>query len=120
MQKTLKSILSQPQLEVSEYFAGSAVLTNSAKLSLYKKSRNSGVSADILEEVFFRGYAGWESSHGGSAEQAGFNRVNSFISGGAATVLDKDLSGMSEAPEVAEQSTLHIVKRVIREAKGKQ
>ncbi len=118
MQKTLKKILS-PQLEVSEHFAGSAVLTNNAQLSLYKKSRNSGVSVDILEEVFYRGYAGWEDQHGGTAEQAGFNRVNSFIAGGYAADLDKDLSGKSEAPEVVENTTLHIVKRVIKEAKGK-
>lgn len=116
MKKTL-NILLNPQLEVSEHFAGSAVLTNSAKLSLYKKSRKSNISAGILEEVFYRGYAGWEDIHGGTAEQAGFNRVNSFIAGGGARSLDKDLSGWSEAPE-APATTLDIVRKVIREAQG--
>ena len=63
-----------------------------AKLSLYKKSVNSGISANILEEVYFRGYKTWNESFGGTPEQFAFDRVNSFISGGfAAERLDSDL-----------------------------
>ena len=31
-------------------------LSDNAKLSLYKKSQKSGISTDILEEVYRRGY----------------------------------------------------------------
>jgi hypothetical protein len=73
-----------PQLE-------SAVLTDKAKLSLYKKSVKSGIPAGILEEVYNRGYNTWNQSFGYSPEQFAFDRVNSFISGGFAVQLDEDL-----------------------------
>lgn len=73
-----------PQLE-------SAVLTDKAKLSLYKKSVNSGIPANILEEVYQRGVDTWNPTFGYSPEQFGFDRVNSFISGGFALKLDEDL-----------------------------
>jgi hypothetical protein len=82
----------EPQLEVVEQLAGFAVaLTNEAKLSLYKKSQKSGISTDILEEVYYRGYTIWNESFNGTPEQFGFDRVNSFISGGFAAELDEDL-----------------------------
>jgi len=81
-----------PQLVFAEQTAGSAiVLTNEAKLSLYKKSQKSGYSTDILEEVYRRGYRIWNESFGQTAEQFAFDRVNSFISGGFAADLDDDL-----------------------------
>lgn len=71
---------------------GSAItLSNKAKISLYKKSVNSGISADILEEVYSRGFVTWNESFGGTPEQFAFDRVNSFISGGFAADLDEDL-----------------------------
>ena len=69
----------------------SVVLTDKAKLSLYKKSQNSGYSIDILEEVYRRGHSIWNESFGGSPESFAFDRVNSFISGGFAEMLDEDL-----------------------------
>ena len=66
-------------------------LTDKAKLSLYKKSQNSGYSVDILEEVYRRGHHCWNESFGGTAEQFAFDRVNSFIAGGFAAELDEDL-----------------------------
>ncbi|CAB4162309.1 hypothetical protein UFOVP787_29 [uncultured Caudovirales phage] len=78
----------RPRLES----AGSAIaLTNEQKLSLYKKSQKSGISTDILEEVYRRGYSIWNESFGQTAEQFAFDRVNSFISGGFAAELDEDL-----------------------------
>lgn len=72
--------------------AKSAVaLTNEAKLSLYKKSQKSGISTDILEEVYRRGHNTWSEVFGGTPEQFAFDRVNSFISGGFAAELDEDL-----------------------------
>lgn len=67
------------------------VLTDKAKLSLYKKSQKSGISTDILEEVYRRGVITWVEEFGGSPEQFGFDRVNSFIAGGFAVELDEDL-----------------------------
>jgi len=81
-----------PQLVFAEQTAGSVVvLTNEQKLSLYKKSQKSGISTDILEEVYRRGYSIWNESFGQTAEQFAFDRVNSFIAGGFAAELDEDL-----------------------------
>jgi hypothetical protein len=81
-----------PQLVVAEQYSSSAVaLTNEQKLSLYKKSQKSGISTDILEEVYYRGYSIWNESFGQNAEQFAFDRVNSFIAGGFAADLDNDL-----------------------------
>jgi hypothetical protein len=66
-------------------------LTDRAKLSLYKKSQNSGISTDILEEVYRRGYRCWTEAFGGTPEQFAFDRVNSFIADGFAAQLDEDL-----------------------------
>lgn len=84
--------LSDSRLKVVEQLDGSVIpLSNKAKLSLYKKSLNSGIGADILEEVYVRGYSTWNESFHGTPEQFAFDRVNSFISGGFATELDEDL-----------------------------
>jgi len=82
----------EPQSVVAEHFAGSDIsLTNEQKLSLYKKSQKSGISTDILEEVYRRGYSIWKSTFSETPEQFAFERVNSFIAGGFATMLDEDL-----------------------------
>jgi hypothetical protein len=81
-----------PQLVFVEQTTGSAVvLTNEQKLSLYKKSQKSSISTDILEEVYRRGYSIWNESFGQTVDQFAFDRVNSFIAGGFAADLDKDL-----------------------------
>lgn len=67
------------------------IINNSTKLSLYKKSQKSGISVDILEEVYRRGYSIWNDSFDGTPEQFAFDRVNSFIAGGFALQLDEDL-----------------------------
>ena len=66
-------------------------LSDNAKLSLYKKSQKSGISTDILEEVYRRGYNTWTEAFSGTPEQFAFDRVNSFIAGGFALDLDEDL-----------------------------
>jgi hypothetical protein len=92
MVKQLQSILDS-QLETAKRLSESAVvLTDKQKLSLYKKSQNSGISVDILEEVYRRGYVTFnEQSFAGTQEQFAFDRVNSFIAGGFAMELDEDL-----------------------------
>ena len=66
-------------------------LTIKAKLSLYKKSQQSGIDVGTLEEVYSRGFNTWTRDDYRSPQQLGFDRVNSFISGGEAVVLDEDL-----------------------------
>jgi hypothetical protein len=66
------------------------ILTKNAKIALYNKSKQSGYSTDILEEVYTRGYDNWDRVNN-SPEQSGFDRVNSFISDGYAKELDEDL-----------------------------
>lgn len=67
------------------------ILTDKARLSLYKKSASSGISTGILEEVYSRGFESWDDSLDCTPEQLGFDRVNSFIAGGFAAQLDEDL-----------------------------
>jgi len=81
----------EPQLVIAERNESAVVLTNEQKLSLYKKSQKTGISTDILEEVYRRGHVIWKESFGQTAEQFAFDRVNSFIAGGFAADLDEDL-----------------------------
>ena len=89
MYRRFKTFDPQPEVEVR--LGESVNLTDKAKLSLYKKSQNSGIPTDILEEVYRRGHSIWDEYFGGTAEQFGFDRVNSFIAGGFAMDLDEDL-----------------------------
>jgi hypothetical protein len=92
MVKQLQSILDS-QLEPATRLSESVVaLTDKQKLSIYKKSQNSGIPVDILEEVYRRGFITFnKESFAGTPEQFAFDRVNSFISGGFAMELDEDL-----------------------------
>lgn len=60
--------------------------------ALQNKSAKSGIPVSTLAEVFNRGYSAWDKSKKCNAEQYGFSRVNSFISGGKAYELDIDLA----------------------------
>ena len=52
--------------------------------ALRKKSEKTGISYDILKQVYDRGIAAWKTGHrpGASQHQWAFARVNSFIMGG--------------------------------------
>lgn len=91
MVKKFKTYDIRPSVVKEQGKVVTSALTNEAKLSLYKKSQKSGISTDILEKVYFRGYSIWNESFGQTAEQFAFDRVNSFISGGFASQLDDDL-----------------------------
>jgi hypothetical protein len=81
-----------PQLVIAEHLGlSAAALTDKQKLSLYKKSQQSGYSTNILEEVYQRGVMSWENSTNKTPEQYAFDRVNSFISDGLAAEIDEDL-----------------------------
>jgi LysM repeat protein len=67
------------------------ILSDKARLSLYKKSSASNISTGILEEVYRRGFESWDDELNCTPEQLGFDRVNSFIAGGFAAELDEDL-----------------------------
>jgi hypothetical protein len=60
--------------------------------ALLSKAEKSGVDVDIIFEVFARGYEQNEDIN------EAFNRVNSFIAGGKAADMDKDLSEKVKAP----------------------
>ena len=87
-----------PQLVFAEQTESAIALTNEQKLSIYKKSQKSGISTDILEEVYRRGYHIWNESFGQTADQFAFDRVNSFIAGGFAAELDEDLMEKIKEP----------------------
>jgi len=77
--------LSSPQLAIREQSGVVVALSTKQIVSLYKKSEQSDIPFDILREVYQRGYSD------SASEQVAFNRVNSFIAGGAAMKLDMDL-----------------------------
>jgi len=79
------SLHTSPQLEFSKQNGVVVALSTKQIVSLYKKSEQSDIPFDTLKEVYQRGY------NDSMSEQVAFNRVNSFISGGAAMEIDKDL-----------------------------
>ena len=108
-----------------------ASLSIEAKLSLYKKSQKSGISINILEEIYSRGYNSWCEDSKLTPEQLGFDRVNSFISGGFSFILDEDIVKNNphlreigtktltniykkDTPGMKEKKTASVVKRVVK------
>ena len=79
------SLHSSPQLALVEQQGVVVALSPKQVVSLFKKSEQSGIPFDTLREVYQRGYTQSLS------EQIAYNRVNSFIAGGAAMELDQDL-----------------------------
>ena len=79
------SLQTSPQLALVEQQGVVVALSTKQVVSLFKKSEQSGIPFDTLREVYQRGYSQSLS------EQIAYNRVNSFIAGGAAMELDQDL-----------------------------
>jgi hypothetical protein len=65
---------------------------NKEAVALLNKAEKSGVDVDIIFEVFARGYEQNEDIN------EAFSRVNSFIAGGKAAEMDKDLSEKVKEP----------------------
>lgn len=79
--------------------------------ALVQKSMEHEVPLETIFEVYNRG------AEIGS-ENDGFNRVNSFISGGKARKLDADLLGETVVqPAPAQDVTLSTVKRILKESR---
>jgi RNA polymerase sigma factor (sigma-70 family) len=66
--------------------ARTKVITTKEAYSLLRKSDMSGIDANVIAEVYVRGL----NEHDGDSALA-FDRVNSFISGGMASLIDGDL-----------------------------
>lgn len=82
---------SSPQLALVEHQGVAVALSAKEVASIYKKSRQSGIPFDTLEEVYRRGYSAWTPDLKETPTQTAFNRVNSFIAEGAAAAMDSDL-----------------------------
>jgi hypothetical protein len=74
--------------------ARTKVITTKEAYALLRKSNMSGIDADIIAEVYVRGL----NDHDGNSALA-FDRVNSFVSGGMASLIDGDLSEKVDLPQ---------------------
>ena len=76
------------------YGEDSNLIEADVKNALQTKSKETGISYNILKQVFDRGYGAWKSSHrpGTNPTQWGLARVNSFATGGTTQkTADADL-----------------------------
>lgn len=83
--------------------AKNEMISESALTKLYEKAESANVPYTLIESVFLRGFV--ESEDPSRREQTGFNRVNSFLAGGKAFELDRDLfeeygAGFEGTPEL--------------------
>ena len=87
--KSLVSFIEQVTNDIHD----SIILDESKRLhALREKSEKTGISYDVLLEVYQRGLDSYQESETITAEQWAFARVNSFISGGKNTIEeDADL-----------------------------
>ena len=65
---------------------------------LIKKSHTSEVGFDLILEVYLRGLMDWDETKRNDPNQYAFDRVNSFLNGGRAIVLDEDLTDVVKVP----------------------
>ena len=86
--------------QVTNDINNSIILDESKRLhALREKADKSGVSYDVLLEVYQRGVDSYQESESITAEQWAFARVNSFMSGGKNTIEeDADLYEKRFAP----------------------
>lgn len=67
-------------------------LPESAEKSLIKKAVNADIPLVVLKEVYRRGYLAWNENVNKSPDSFAFDRVNSFVAGGKAAEMDRDLN----------------------------
>ena len=97
-QRTVESFETDESLisfieQVTNDIQNSIVLDETKRLhALREKSEKTGISYDVLLEVYQRGLDSYQESESVTAEQWAFARVNSFMSGGKSTIEeDADL-----------------------------
>lgn len=73
--------------------ARTKVITTKEAYSLLRKADMAGIDANVIAEVYVRGL----NEHDGDSALA-FDRVNSFIAGGMASLIDGDLAEAVKAP----------------------
>jgi RNA polymerase sigma factor (sigma-70 family) len=73
--------------------ARTKIVTTKEAYSLLRKSEMSGIDANIIAEVYVRGL----NEHDGDSNLA-FDRVNSFVAGGMASLIDGDLAEAVKSP----------------------
>lgn len=72
---------------------GEGLTESAVSTALKNKAEKTGVSISVLRKVYNRGLAAWRTGHrpGVSQHQWAMARVNSFLTGGKAATVDKDL-----------------------------
>jgi hypothetical protein len=76
-------------MKISEIFEGSSPVETALK----NKAKLTGIPYSVLRKVWNRGAAAWRVGHrpGVSQHQWAMGRVNSFLVGGPAREVDKDI-----------------------------
>jgi hypothetical protein len=95
------------------------VASEAAKAAINERAEKHSVSAEVLQEVFDRGIVAWSEDTNKTPQQYAFNRVDSFIAGGLASKMDKDLKealdnsseDLKEGKRISDKVLYHVVKR---------
>jgi hypothetical protein len=107
IEETVSDVINSIELEESKQ-----------EKALEEKAAKSGISLDIIQEVFNRGVTSWEEGTE-TPQQWGFARVNSFISGGKTrTAADADLWEQHEI--LTEETTMQGIKRILAKTTHKK
>jgi hypothetical protein len=112
--------------EVSNLMEEIETLFESPEKALRNKAEETGVSYNILDQVYRRGVAAWRTGHrpGTTPEQWGLARVNSFLTGGKtqkttdADLWAKHMKTEENTPYDREQGTDSLVKIYKRDTPG--
>jgi hypothetical protein len=91
---TPNQVIQYEETDINEQFISFLYPMNeTAKFALLRKSEESGYVVEVLEDVYTRGLAAYDSEKHSKLlpEQYAFARINSFIKGGKARLMDADL-----------------------------
>ena len=91
---TPNQVIQYEETDINEQFISFLYpMSETAKFALLRKSEESGYVVEVLEDVYTRGLAAYDSEKHSKLlpEQYAFARVNSFIKGGKARLMDADL-----------------------------
>ena len=111
-EKKRKNLNPKNEIIIYNKFKGEKKNESAIFKSLLKKAEKTGFDVELLGEVYNRGWSEWEEGDI-DREQFAFNRVNSFIAGGQATVEDIDLveRALSDAEENKKEEIVKALKR---------